>query len=49
MFNSWLRYSSLILSSGFISLIYRASKVNKKFKMHDVDASTLTSFNVGVQ
>ena len=49
MVNSWLWYSSLVLSSGFISFIYRASQANKKFKLRDVDASILTSFNVGVE
>ena len=49
MVNSRLRYSSLVLSSGFISLTYKTSKVNKKFKLRDVDASILASFNVEVQ
>ena len=49
MVQSQLPYSSLILSSVFISLIYRASEVNKKFKQRDVDASVLTTFNVGLQ
>ena len=48
MVNSQLRYSPLALNSGFISLIYRASKVGNKFKLRYVDASILTSFNVGV-
>ena len=49
MVNFRLRYSPSVLTSGFISLIYRASKVKKKFKLRDADASILTSFNVGVQ
>ena len=49
MFSSRLRYSCLVLSSGFISPVYRASKVHKKFKLRDADASILTSFNVGVE